>query len=104
MGNGGGAGGGSGSSRRGEKMPTYENLIQRYKLDGKVGATGEVNVGGVEDGGALQTSEKQAAKGGWSSNKSQRAETLKNRREEMILAARRKMELREKKEGKAKAT
>ena len=64
-------------------------------------ATGDVSAGAEED--ALQTADRQNEKGGWSSSKNERAETLKRRWEEMVLAARRKMEGREKKEGKAKA-
>ena len=37
------------------------------------------------------TTEDQQAQGGWSSNKDERAELLKRRREAMVLEARRKM-------------
>ncbi|KAL9061556.1 MAG: hypothetical protein Q9162_000088 [Coniocarpon cinnabarinum] len=94
-------GGGAGQhGQRRDKGPQHENLIQRYQLSGKVRASGDV----VEDGeDVIQTGEKQKEKGAWSSNKSERANVLKKRREDMVLAARRKMEMKERREGKAKA-
>jgi len=56
---------------------TGPDLIQRYNLSGKVGTTEE--------------NEEAARKVGWSSNKVERQSALQKRREEMIIAARRKM-------------
>ena len=92
-------GAGQGAGRQQSKGPTHENLIQRYKLSARVADRD----GEVEDD-TLQTGEKQRQKGKWSSSKQERAEILKRRRDEMVLAARRKMEMKEKKEGKARAT
>lgn len=63
-----------------------QDLISRYGLQGKVGSSGK----GKEK---VPSDEelKQQKKSAWSSDKVQRAEALKKRREEMILAARRKM-------------
>lgn len=62
-----------------------QDLIQRYGLQGRVGGKGKEAVGVGEE----------QKKGGWSSDKNARAEALKRRREEMVLAARRKMEEKE---------
>jgi coupling of ubiquitin conjugation to ER degradation protein 1 len=58
-----------------------QDLIQRYGLQGRVGGKGKEAV----------VSEEQK-KSGWSSDKNARAEALRKRKEEMVLAARRKME------------
>lgn len=59
----------------------HQDLIQRYGLQSRVDGKGKEPVASEEQ-----------TKGGWSSDKKARAEALKRRREEMILAARRKME------------
>ena len=64
-----------------ENKSTRPDLITRYGLQGKVSGKGKEPVPSEE--------QKRAA---WSSDKVARAEGLKRRREEMILAARRKME------------
>lgn len=56
------------------------DLIARYGLEGKVSGKGKEPV--------LSEEQKKST---WSSDKTARAEALKKRREEMILAARRKM-------------
>ena len=58
-----------------------QDLISRYGLQGKVEGKGKERV----------LSDAEVKKSAWSSDKVQRAEALKRRREEMILAARRKM-------------
>jgi hypothetical protein len=58
---------------------TEPDLIQRYNLAGRVQAGGDA-AGSGED-----------AKAAWSSSKTERQTSLQKRREEMILAARRKM-------------
>jgi coupling of ubiquitin conjugation to ER degradation protein 1 len=59
---------------------TGPDLIQRYNLVGRI----------VEDGGEA-ASGGEAAKATWSTSKTERQTSLQKRREEMILAARRKM-------------
>jgi len=61
----------------------HPDLITRYNLAAHVAAT-------QEGEGAVTP-----VKGGWSQNKSERQDLLKHRREEMVLAARRKMEARD---------
>ncbi|CZT17670.1 related to AMFR protein [Ramularia collo-cygni] len=70
----------------GAKSPSaaHRDLIQRYGLQSRVGGKGKEAVASEEQ-----------KKGGWSSDKNARAEALKKRREDMILAARRKMEAKE---------
>lgn len=65
--------------------PTQPDLIQRYKLQDKVGSTAEAEASssGVESQGKGKA---------WSANKDERQSLLQKRRDEMILAARRKME------------
>ncbi|KAK3110165.1 hypothetical protein LTR53_015830 [Teratosphaeriaceae sp. CCFEE 6253] len=58
-----------------------EDLITRYNLQGKVGGKGKEAVPSEEQ-----------TRSAWSSDKAARAEGLRRRREEMVLAARRKME------------
>lgn len=72
-----GVSGASGKS----KGTAQEDLITRYNLQNRVGGKGKEAVPSEE--------QKRSA---WSSDKATRAEGLKRRREEMILAARRKME------------
>lgn len=73
-----------GRSGNGGKAQT-QDLITRYGLQGKVG-----NGKGKEPMPSEEELAKQK-KNAWSADKVQRAEALKRRREEMILAARRKM-------------
>ena len=68
-----GLGGGSGR----------EDLISRYNLQARVGGKGKE---------AVPSEEQRRSGASWSSDKSARAESLKKRREEMVLEARRKME------------
>jgi coupling of ubiquitin conjugation to ER degradation protein 1 len=58
---------------------TGPDLIQRYNLAGRIAESGEA------------ASASEAAKATWSTNKTERQISLQKRREEMILAARRKM-------------
>lgn len=69
---------GSGS---GKVTAGQQDLITRYGLQGRIGGKGKEPVPSEE--------QKRSA---WSGDKVARAEGLKRRREEMILAARRKME------------
>ena len=75
--------------------PNQQDLITRYNLQGRVGGKGKEAVPSEEQ-------QQQAQKGaGWSSDKNARAEGLKRRREELVLAARRKMEEKEAQGGSA---
>ena len=71
----------SGAAR---KVAGQPDLITRYGLQSKVGGKGKEPVPSEEQ-----------KRGGWSSDKNARADALKRRREDMILAARRKMEEKE---------
>ncbi|EME79690.1 uncharacterized protein MYCFIDRAFT_212290 [Pseudocercospora fijiensis CIRAD86] len=70
------------SSSAGKSELSRPDLITRYGLQSRVGGKGKEAV--------LSEEQKRMARG-WSSDKVARAEGLKRRREEMILAARRKM-------------
>ena len=61
-------------------------MITRYNLSSKISSSKD-NMGSVVDGGEV----KESNKAGWSQNKNERQATLQRRREEMILAARKKM-------------
>lgn len=74
----------SGSTAVKTPNAAHQDLIQRYGLQARVGGKGKEAVASEEQ-----------KRGGWSSDKNARAEALKRRREEMILAARRKMEAKE---------
>lgn len=69
--------------------PAEPDLITRYKLHDRVGNDGD-------DSGSLATRSEPAAPGtkakAWSSNREERQKAFQRRRDEMILAARRKME------------
>lgn len=66
---------------RGDNRPSQgQDLITKYGLQGRVNSKGK----------EAEPSEEQK-RSAWSSDKAARAEGLKRRREEMILAARRKM-------------
>lgn len=65
-------------------VPGQPDLITRYNLQSRIGGKGKEPVPSEEQ-----------SRAGWSADKVARAEGLKRRREEMILAARRKMEARE---------
>lgn len=67
------------------KGGAHQDLIQRYGLQARVGGKGKEAV----------VSEEQKKKSGWSSDKNARAEALNRRKQEMVLAARRKMEAKE---------
>lgn len=67
------------------------DLITRYNLTSKLNATSE----GEQDEAITTGSSIGSKSAGWSANKNERAEALKRRREEMVLAARRKMEQRD---------
>jgi coupling of ubiquitin conjugation to ER degradation protein 1 len=62
------------------------DLITRYNLQGKISGKGKE---------AVPSEEQEQQRNAWSADKVSRAENLKRRREEMILAARRKMEAKE---------
>jgi len=72
----------SGNAKKGGT--SQQDLITRYGLQGRIGGKGKEAVPSEE--------QKRSA---WSSDKAARAEGLKKRREEMVLAARRKMEAKE---------
>ncbi|KAI9795145.1 MAG: hypothetical protein M1816_000167 [Peltula sp. TS41687] len=67
-----------GSSRSMQPSSTHPDLIARYNLSTKI-SSGK----GDKDG--------EGSRSGWSQNKTERQATLQRRREEMILAARKKM-------------
>ena len=77
---------GLGGSAGGEKrpIPSRPDLITRYGLQGRISGKGKEPVPSEEQ-----------QRSAWSADKVARAEGLKRRREEMILAARRKMEAKE---------
>lgn len=77
------SGSSSGVQKRG--APSQPDLITRYNLQGRITGKGK----------EAEPSEEERMKSSWSADKAARAENLKRRREEMILAARRKMEARE---------
>ncbi|GAB7345088.1 hypothetical protein MBLNU457_3491t1 [Dothideomycetes sp. NU457] len=70
------------------------DLITRYNLSSKISSSSGVDPGTASDSSPSPSAS--GSKAGWSQNKSERAELLKKRREDMILAARRKMEAKEK--------
>lgn len=72
----------SGSRKPAEK-PAQPNLIQRYNLEDKVKQ---------QQQGEDETTGDAAGKKAWSNSKDERQTLLQKRRDEMILAARRKME------------
>jgi coupling of ubiquitin conjugation to ER degradation protein 1 len=73
---------GSGAAKR--PTSSQPDLITRYNLQSRVNGKGKEAVPSEEQ-----------KRNAWSSDKNARAEALKKRREEMVLAARRKMEERE---------
>lgn len=77
------SGSSSGVQKRG--APGQPDLITRYNLQGRISGKGK----------EAEPSEEERMKSAWSADKAARAENLKRRREEMILAARRKMEAKE---------
>ncbi|KAK1988512.1 hypothetical protein LZ30DRAFT_698696 [Colletotrichum cereale] len=66
--------------------PTQPDLITRYKLQDKISAQQR------QQAEAEAAAEREKASRGWSSNRDERQSLLQKRRDEMILAARRKME------------
>ncbi|GIZ43500.1 hypothetical protein CKM354_000672500 [Cercospora kikuchii] len=70
--------------------PSQQDLISRYGLQGRVTTSGK-----GKEPVLSEEQEREKKKSAWSSDKTQRAEALKRRREEMILAARRKMEMKD---------
>lgn len=72
------------SSTPAKKIPTNPDLITRYNLSSKLSATAQTE----------PENEKQKQKA-WSQDKKERQANLQRRRDEMILAARRKMEEKE---------
>lgn len=81
--------------------PSHPDLITRYKLAEKLQAQQEEPVDAEPAEG--KSSGKSS---GWSQNRAERASMLQQRREAMILAARRKMEEKERRDlkGKGKET
>lgn len=69
------------TSGQAKPTPSQPDLITRYGLQSKISGKGKEAVPSEEQ-----------KRNAWSSDKNARAETLKRRREEMILAARRKLE------------
>lgn len=82
----------SSSSSSARQKPTHPDLITRYNLSARVAAAQASNTPAPTGDEEIQTKEKQREKGGWSGSKVDRQALLRQRREEMILAARRKME------------
>ncbi|KAF4303223.1 Ubiquitin system component Cue [Botryosphaeria dothidea] len=68
------------SNRNSAPAPSKPDLITRYKLASK-----------IQDDTAATPAEETLKKSAWSQNKAERQQNLQRRREEMILAARRKM-------------
>lgn len=68
------------SNRNSAPAPSKPDLITRYKLASK-----------IQDDAAATPAEETLKKSAWSQNKAERQQNLQRRREEMILAARRKM-------------
>ncbi|KAK1256073.1 hypothetical protein MKX07_008332 [Trichoderma sp. CBMAI-0711] len=77
--------GSSGPAAKQPEKPAQPDLITRYNLKSKV-----TEAPAAEDGGAQGEQDKKGK--GWSSNREERQAALQRRRDEMILAARRKME------------
>ncbi|POS81246.1 CUE domain-containing protein [Diaporthe helianthi] len=69
-------------ARKAPEKPAQPNLIQRYNLEDKV----------KQQEGEAEGSGEAAGKKSWSNSKDERQSLLQKRRDEMILAARRKME------------
>jgi coupling of ubiquitin conjugation to ER degradation protein 1 len=69
------------SSKPAISKPTYPDLITRYNLTAR-----------VSSGEDAEIASSGARRHGWSQNKNERQALLQKRREEMILAARRKMQ------------
>ncbi|KAI9658490.1 MAG: hypothetical protein M1831_003928 [Alyxoria varia] len=100
--------------RNAPRSSQHPDLITRYNLSNKLsepysrpsqsskGKQPDPPLNQLPGEEPILTNEAQQAKGGWSSNKNERAELLKKRREEMILQARKRMEEGDKK-GKEKA-
>lgn len=72
-------------SKPGIVKPPQPDLITRYNLTSKIASENET----VED---AENSNSNIGKPAWSQNKSERQALLQRRREEMILAARKKMQ------------
>ncbi|KAL8769773.1 MAG: hypothetical protein Q9209_004389 [Squamulea sp. 1 TL-2023] len=85
-------------SRPAPSPPTssHPDLITRYNLASKLSATSQ-----FED--PMTEEERSSPKSGWSQSKAERQALLQKRREDMVLAARRKMEAREREKEKGKA-
>jgi coupling of ubiquitin conjugation to ER degradation protein 1 len=71
------------AAKRSLAASSQTDLITRYNLQSRVNGKGKEPV---------LSEEAQKKQNGWSADKNARAETLKRRREEMVLAARRKLE------------
>ncbi|KAG8167458.1 hypothetical protein KVR01_003147 [Diaporthe batatas] len=71
-------------ARKASEKPAQPNLIQRYNLEDKVKQQ--------QEGGEAGASGDAAGQKAWSNSKDERQSLLQKRRDEMILAARRKME------------
>lgn len=80
----------SSTSRQQVTKAPLPDLISRYNLSSKI--TTGADEPGMSEG---QTGSEASKKTGWSQNKTERSELFKRRREEMVLAARRKMEAKE---------
>ncbi|GJN66859.1 hypothetical protein PLIIFM63780_004329 [Purpureocillium lilacinum] len=76
----------SASVTRQPEKPAQPDLISRYNLKEKIQAGSP-----AEDAGDAEADKAKKSKG-WSSNRDERQASLQRRRDEMILAARRKME------------
>jgi len=76
------------NASRSNQAPSYPDLITRYKLGDKVTVAASTDIQSEANEPQKRTT--------WSQNKSERQALLQKRREEMILAARRKMEEKDK--------
>ncbi|GAM90241.1 hypothetical protein ANO11243_082830 [Dothideomycetidae sp. 11243] len=79
------------ASRQAEAKTPLPDLITRYNLGSRVNASEEAGRSQVET--ESSTSTKQS---GWSQSKTERSELMRRRKEEMVLAARRKLEAKDK--------
>ncbi len=77
----------SSSTNAGKRTTSGQpDLITRYNLQGRIGGKGKE---------AMPSEEQEQKRNAWSADKAARAENLRKRREEMVLAARRKLEAKE---------
>jgi coupling of ubiquitin conjugation to ER degradation protein 1 len=84
---------GGSSSRQQPDKPSQPDLITRYNLSGKIDPTADgSDAAAAADAAAMAAVDRKGK--AWSSNRDERQASLQRRRDEMILAARRKMQAR----------